>query len=85
MINNRPSRALKYLMLSLCLFAAIHAQAQRTPTVNRGTGAAGAGAGGRAFGGGGAGTSGTGMRQYYNNGMVGEAMISAIPKQGGLS
>lgn len=69
---------MNYLIAGVCFCAAIHAQAQRTPTVNRGAGAAGfGGAGGRGIGGG---ASGTGTRQYYNNGMVGEAMISSDPE-----
>ncbi len=62
---------------AFCLVAATQLHAQRTPTVNRGAGAAGGIGGGRAFGG--AGGNNT-ARQYYNNGMVGEAMISSDPE-----
>src|SRR5258706_3375375 len=62
---------------AFCLVAATQLHAQRTPTVNRGAGGAGGIGGGRAFGG--AGGNNT-ARQYYNNGMVGEAMISSDPE-----
>ena len=77
MITNPIANLTKCLIVIASLCAAIQAQAQRTPTVNRGTGAAATGAGGRALGGG---AAGTGTRQYYNNGMVGEAMISSDPE-----
>ena len=77
MITHSIAKSVKYLIGLACICAAIHAQAQRTPTVNRGAGAAGFGGAGRGIGGG---ATGTGTRQYYNNGMVGEAMISSDPE-----
>ena len=56
MITNPIANLTKCLIVIASLCAAIQAQAQRTPTVNRGTGAAATGAGGRALGGGAAGT-----------------------------
>jgi type II secretion system protein D len=59
-----------------------HLHAQRTGGINRGAGGGNFGGGGGGFGGNRAAgaTSGAGTRQYYNNGMVGEAMISSDPE-----
>jgi general secretion pathway protein D len=63
------------LILGLSLCAVLQLQAQRTQGITRNTGS-GTGAGGRGFGSTGAG----GAREYYNSGMVGEAIISSDPE-----
>ncbi|HYV31038.1 MAG TPA: hypothetical protein VEO53_08040 [Candidatus Binatia bacterium] len=63
-----------FLGLALCASLHLGAQAQRTPPVG-GAGGATPGGGGRALG-----LGGTSTRQYYNNGTVGEAVISSDPE-----
>lgn len=59
----------------LCAALQVSAQAQRGGAQGGGIGGGGIGAGART-----AGTAGTASRQYYNNGTVGEAMISSDPE-----
>src|SRR5216684_3774085 len=78
MIIKRRSRFEKYIAcaLGLCLCAVIQVSAQG----QRGGGGGGFGGTGGAGGGRGLGTAGSTSRTYYNNGTVGEAMISSAPE-----
>src|SRR5438552_3020257 len=70
-----------WLAFALCGTLQVAAQAQRGG--GGGFGGGGGGFGGGGFGGGGAGgarTAGSTSRNYYNNGTVGEAMISVDPE-----
>lgn len=72
-------RCLVVLTLSVACLA-LPASAQRTQGGGGGGGFGGGNRGGGGGGGGGTGIGGTGSRTYYNNGMVGEAMISSDPE-----
>ena len=61
------------VVLGVCLGVALPAGAQN----QRSTGSAG---GARSFGGGSSGSSGSGTRQYNNNSMVGDAVVSSDPE-----
>ncbi len=84
MTIEKTSKFIKYLAAVCCIWlcAGLHAYGQRPTTgATRNTGGGGGGfgtggGGGRAIGAGG----GTSSRTYYNNGMVGEAMISSDPE-----
>src|SRR5712675_391423 len=85
MTIEKTSKFIKYLAAVCCIWlcAGLHAYGQRaTQGTTRNTGGGGGfgagagGGGGRATGAGG----GTSSRTYYNNGMVGEAMISSDPE-----
>src|SRR5438552_332055 len=77
--ETRPARPLLLLpcLVAFCLCASLPALAQGQGQRPAGAGAGGLGGGGA---GGGRAVGATGARPYYNNGTVGEAMISSDPE-----
>jgi len=83
MIQSTIRRVFLFAVSFAVVCATLSTQAQRAGNVNRNIGGGNfGGGGGGGFGGNrvGGGATGAGTRQYYNNGMVGEAMISSDPE-----